>query len=64
MKTNERGRVYETHECPHCGNNDDWSDIEWEDPCGYELCAWARCPVCGGLHKLVFELEDNIPVEG
>lgn len=53
---------YEACECPHCGRYDDWSDIEWDDPCGYELEAWARCPECDGLHNLVFTLTHNIPV--
>jgi len=56
--------AYKTNECPHCGKQNDWSDIEWEDPYEYELVAWTRCPECGGLHKLVFTLTENIPTEG
>lgn len=55
---------YNETTCPHCGGYDDWSDIEWEDPCCEKLAAWLRCPNCGGLHKLIWKLADNIPVEG
>jgi len=55
---------YDEGTCPHCGQQDDWSDIQWDDPLNGELDAWARCPICNGMHKLVWKLEENIPVEG
>ena len=58
------GCEYDEATCPHCGRYDDWSDIEWEDPCSGELVAWARCPECDGLQKLVWTLTENVPVEG
>lgn len=63
-KHNKHGYVYKVNECPHCGENDDWSDIVWDDPYEYELTASVRCPHCGGLHVLKFELMDNVPCEG
>lgn len=54
---------YDETTCPHCGSSGGLileSADDYESPYVY----WFRCEDCGRLSKQVWDLVENIPVEG